>query len=264
MTKLIELEQPFQNYLLHENNDILQHVVGTTKVPVDVRLSIYGHAYRARLHEALMTTYSVLHGYLGDEQFETLCYEYIDAHPSHFRSVRWFGDELPNFLNEHYHEYPYLAELAQFEWTMALVFDAADSDVLPLADMQAILPEAWIDMRLAVHPSVHRLSLSWNVVQIWQAVSNDESPEEPQQTEASVDWLLWRNDRVSQFSSLAVDEAWAIDAMINGATFGEICEGLCQWVDEENAGMHAASLLKGWIMAGLITEVITSTSVIPI
>ena len=258
MTKLSDIEQSFQDYLLHDNPDILQHVVGTTNFPVYVRLGVYGHAYRARLHEALTTTYSILHSYLGDEQFETLCYAYIDANPSHFRSVRWFGEELPHFLHQQYDEYPYLAELAQFEWSMALVFDAANSDVVVLTDMQAIPPEAWIDMRLKIHPSVHRLALSWNVVQIWQAITDDQTPEEPQQTESSVPWVLWRTDRVSQFSSLSVDEAWAIDAMINGATFGELCEGLCQWVDEENAGMHAASLLKGWITAGLIAKVILS------
>ncbi len=43
-------------------------------------------------------------------------------------------------------------------------------------------------------------------------------------------------DRTSQFVSLSLDEAWAIDAMINGANFGEICEGLCQWVDEKMQG----------------------------
>ena len=44
--------------------------------------------------------------------------------------------------------------------------------------------------------------------------------------------------------------------MINGLTFGEICEGLCQWIAEDNAGVHAASLLKGWITTGLISNVI--------
>ena len=71
-----------------------------------------------------------------------------------------------------------------------------------------------------------------------------------------MDFVLWRNGLTSQFSSLSEDEAWAIDAMIKGLTFGELCEGLCQWVDEEEAGMHAASLLKGWIMMGFITAVV--------
>ena len=258
MNKLLNLEHAFQNYLLHANPDILHHVIGTNKVPVDVRLEIYQYAYRSRLHEALMTSYSILQRYLGDEEFEALCYAYIESHPSNFRSIRWFGDQLPTYLSKHppYRDYPYLAELAHLEWTLALVFDAADDDVMQLEDMQNIPAEAWITMRLQSHPSVYRLPLSWNVVQLWQAITNDQTPDKPQQSESTIDWILWRNELVSQFSSLSEDEAWAIDAVMNHLTFGEICEGLCQWVHEDHAGMHAASLLKGWISAGLITKVI--------
>ena len=258
MKSLLTIENSFQDYLLHANPAIFKHVVGTNKVPVEVRLGIYEFAYRSRLHEALMSSYPVLESYLGDDVFEALCYAYIASYPSSFRSIRWFGDKLATFLQQEapYNESPYLAELAQFEWTMALVFDAADSDVLPLETMQDIPPDAWIDMRLTTHPSIHRLSLAWNVAPIWQAITEEETPNDPQQNATKMDFVLWRNGLTSQFSSLSEDEAWAIDAMIKGVTFGELCEGLCQWVDEEEAGMHAASLLKGWIMMGFITAVV--------
>lgn len=258
MNTLRDLENIFQNYLLHGNQCIFHHVIGTSKVPVEIRLEIYHYAYRSRLHEALMTSYSTVRSYLGDEQFETLCYAYIDSHPSTFRSIRWFGDQLGDFLTGHlpYSDFPYLAELAQFEWTMALVFDAANAPVMQLEEMQHIPAEAWIDMRLQIHPSVQRLSLSWNVVQLWQALTNDKTPDELEQNTPALNWILWRNGLTCQFSSLPEDEAWAIDAVINNLTFGEICDGLCQWVDEQNAGMHAASLLKGWITSGLISAVV--------
>lgn len=257
MDKLLNVESIFQDYLLHSNQDIFNHVVGTCKVPVDIRLGIYENAYRARLHEALIATYPVLQSYLGYEQFEELCFAYIDAHPSEFRSIRWFGDQLTDFMNMNspYKEFPYLSELAKLEWTMALVFDAANGPVLQLEDMQSIPPEAWSTMRLQIHPSAHRLSLSWNTVQIWQTITDEQTPTEPQQA-IPVHWLFWRKELMSQSSSLSEDEAWAIDIVINKSTFGELCEGLCQWIDEKNAGMHAASLLKGWIIAGLISEVI--------
>lgn len=256
MSKLLDVENKFQNYLLHSSQDIFNHVVGTCKVPVEIRLGIYENAYRARLHEALITTYPALQSYLGDEQFEELCFAYIDTYPSEFRSIRWFGDKLANFMSTNlpYQEFPYLSELAKLEWTMSLVFDAVNAPVLQLEDMQNVSPEAWGTMRLQIHPSAHRLSFSWNTVQIWQA-TDEQRPPEPQEA-TSMQWLFWRNELSSQFCSLPEDEAWAIDRVINESTFGELCEGLCQWVDEKNAGMHAASLLKGWITAGLISQVI--------
>ena len=149
-----------------------------------------------------------------------------------------------------------MAELAQFEWTLALVFDAADSRVIQLEEIQTIPPEAWADMRLKAHPSTHCLSLNWNVVQIWQAITEDHVLPEPQQNTGPLDWIVWRTDFMSQFSSLTTDEALAINAMMDNHTFEELCEGLCQWIDEDNVGMHAASLLKGWITSGLIVEVL--------
>ena len=259
MTKLLQVENKFQDYLLHSNQAIFQHVSGTVKVSAETRLGLYAYAYRSRLHEALSSSYSVVESYLGSESFVELCYAYINAHPSQFRSIRWFGDQFADFIAKQplYQAFPYLSELAKLEWTMALVFDAADSPVLQLEDMQVIPPEAWINMRLQVHPSVHRITLSWNVVQIWQAITDELAPTKPQQNTSDVGWILWRKALMNQFSSLSADELWAIDAMINGLTFGEICEGLCQWIDESDAGMRAASLLKGWITEGLITNVIS-------
>jgi hypothetical protein len=258
VNKLLCLENNFQDYLLHGHPAILQSVAGTTKVPTEVRLAIYGDAYRSRLHEALSANYSILEKYLGYEQFQALCYAYIDEYPSSFRSIRWFGDQLDAFLRQHpiYKDYPYLAEFAQFEWTMTLLFDAEDGQAMSIDMMQTVPPEAWMNMRFEAHPSIKRLSLSWNVVPIWQAVNEEQTPEEPYQYESPLSWLLWRNGLMTHFSSLKGNEAWAVNAMIDSSTFGDICEGLCQWVGEDKVGEYAASLLKGWIIAGLITKVI--------
>jgi len=257
MKDLLTLQNKFQEHLLHSQNDIFNYIVSTEKVPIDIRLSIYSHAYRSRLLEALATNYPIMQVYLGHEQFEELGNAYIDRYPSHFRSIRWFGDQLENFLRENtpYSDFPYLSELAKVEWTMTLVFDAANSDVVKLEHLGSISPECWIDMRLLVHPSAHLISLSWNVVPIWQALSKDESPCELLQSDMPIPWIFWRSNLINQYCSLTNDEASALDAMLKGNTFGDVCEVLCQFVDEKEVAMRAASLLKGWISAGLIAEI---------
>jgi hypothetical protein len=70
-----------------------------------------------------------------------------------------------------------------------------------------------------------------------------------------VAWLVWRQDLLTYFRSLNVDEAWALDAMQCGETFAAICQGLTEWVDAQNVAMHAAGLLKQWLMDGLIREI---------
>ena len=55
-------------------------------------LGIYQHAYRARLVAALRDNHEVLALALGDDAFDAIAQAYIDAHPSRFASIRWFGD----------------------------------------------------------------------------------------------------------------------------------------------------------------------------
>ena len=252
------LQNQFQDYLLNSNPNFQNSIVNTKKVPAETRLAIYNNAYRSRLVDALAANYPVLQTYLGCEQFEALGQAYLSANPSSFRSIRWFGDQLVNFLKEHsdYKAFPVLAELAQFEWTLTLVFDAWDSTVLQMEEMGNIPSNAWVNMRLQAHPSLHRLTLSWNVIHIWQAISDDKTLPDPIENSVPIHWVLWRKELTNHFCSLREDEAWAIDAILNGSTFSEICEGLCQWIDEEEVGLRAASFLKGWISEGLITKVI--------
>lgn len=268
MNNLKKIQNTFQNYLFQQNsnapavipsedilnNDLHSLILSTDKISAEERLAIYSHAYRAHLIDALSEHFSMLKSYLGDEQFEALSLTYIKQHPSTYRSIRWFGDQLSFFLAENtaYRNFSYLSELAQFEWTQSLVFDALDSRILTLEAISKVPPEQWATMQFTSHPSIHRLNLSWNIVEIWQALKENQTPPEP--TSKSTLLVLWRNNFINQYCVLTEDEAWAMDAMLNRASFSEICEGLCQWHDVETTSLHAASLLKGWILSGLIME----------
>jgi hypothetical protein len=258
MNKLFNTQQTFQQFLLNGNPEVYELIIGTEKVSAQKRLSIYQNAYRLRLADALASNFPVLKVYLGDDSFAEVASEYIARYPSQFRSIRWYGENLPVFLSQHadYREYDFLCELAQFEWCLSLVFDAADSKVVMMEDVVIIPAEYWAEMRLVPHPSVHRIDLTTNAVQIWQDISEEKTPHEPSQYPDKINWIVWRHNLVSHFNSLENDEAWAIDAMQKGLSFNDICEGLCKWHTVEYAGVRAASLLRAWIQAGLISEIL--------
>jgi len=256
MTDLQDLQSRFQNFLLSGQNDISQFIVATEKVPITTRLGIYKNAYQARLIEALASNYPCLKVCLGDDEFQKIACDYIQSHPSSFRSIRWFGDELALYLLQlEDKKYLYLAELAEFEWKMTLTFDAAERELLTIEQMAAIPPDSWGDMLMIPQPSLQRMNFFWNVVSIWQRIANEENSESPIKKSKPDPWILWRLDYVNRFYALSDDEAWAIDQMIAGVSFGKLCEGLCAFVDEQEVGMRAATLLKGWIQSGLLAEI---------
>jgi hypothetical protein len=254
MSRLHRLQDQLQAHILRGDDAVRDAIVGTARVGADVRLGIYASAYRLRLVEALDTDYPGLHALAGDQSFDQMCRAYIDAHPSAFRSLRWFGHRFAEFLRatEPFSRQPAFAEMAAFEWAMSDVFDAADVELATVADMAAVPADGWPALRFGLQGSVRRLDLRWNVATIWKSI--DAGIEPPPLVEQShpVGWLVWRQELRTQFRSLEVDEAWALDALRRGATFAELCEGLTEWIDAAQVAVHAAGRLKRWLEDGLI------------
>lgn len=256
MSHLQTLQKDFMNWLLTRQPAIKHQVTGTEKVNIETRLSIYGEAYRLRLLEALQDSYPALHTLLGDERFEMLAFDYIDQHPSHHFSIRYFGHQLNSFLNRHadYQDQPFLAEMALFEWTLRDAFDAGNHTRLSAADLAGIPPEQWATLVFDLHPSVQRINLFWDVPKLWQAIEQEAPPIQPSDNKYPIAWLIWRKNLTTYFRSLDVDEAWAIDAAIDHQTFENLCNGLCEWMDEQHAPERAAGFLGRWVQEGILVR----------
>lgn len=254
---LADLQEQFQSYVLGAQPGIEAAVIGNDKGDARTRLDVYADAYRLRLLEVLGNDYEVLRLFLGAEKFERLGRAYIEAHPSDTASVRWFGRHLSEFLNTApaYAARPVLGELALFEWKKAEVFDSPDAEPVALEAIAAVPPASWSDMRLLPHPTLRRLNLRWNVPAICVAAEAQQKLPKPRARAQAMPWLLWRDEELNiRWRPLDADEAAAIDALCAGSSFGELCELLCEWVEPEQAAMHAAGLLKLWVVDRLIAD----------
>lgn len=254
MTQLALLQSKFQHYLLHNKPEIQESVINTEKISAQKRLSIYFDAYRYRLLDSLSNNYPILLSYLGFDNFSHFAEAYINQFPSFYRSIRWYGDTFSAFLQEK--EEAFLAELADFEWKMTLSFDAAEDKVLALEEMAAIQEQAWATACFKPHPSLQLMRCCWNSVEIWEAMTKEQQLAAPLKKAAPVLWVLWRREYINRFYSLADDEAWALEHLVQGLSFGSLCEGLSKWHAEQEIAMQAASFLKGWIQSGLIADIL--------
>jgi len=257
MNTLRRLQNHFQSYVLYGDGGIQSQVIGTPRVSAKVRLDIYAEAYRLRLLEALQTDFPALRVLVGHEEFSKLGRAYIDSHPSHHFSIRYFGRHMSQFLAATlpYRDEPWLAEMAVFEWVLGEVFDAADAAVLTVEQVSAIPAAEWAAMYLCFHPSVRRLSLRWNVPALWQAIDRYETPGTLKENQTPLPWLLWRRELKTYFRSISPEEFWAIEAAQTEKSFGAICGGLCQWIPESEVALHAAGLLRRWVTDGLLVSI---------
>jgi len=255
VSRLARTAAQFQAHVLTGDRAIEAEIEGPSAPFRDVRLGIYRDAYRLRLIEILGRDYKALRHHLGEEPFEALARAYLDVHPSTFRNVRWFGGRLAEFLRTTppFAAQPVLAELAQFEWTLGLAFDAADAPSVTFEEVAALPPGAWPELRFAAHPSLQVIELRTNAATIWKGI-DEQDRFEVVLSDAPVSWAIWRKQLSTFFRSLEADEAWALNALRDGAAFGAICEGLCAWTEEAQAAARAAGLLRGWIAEGWIAK----------
>jgi hypothetical protein len=255
MSELRRLQQDMMAWLLKKDEAIKPAIVDTgevNKVSVEQRLAVYGNAYRFRLIDALSDTFPSVHTLMGDEAFYDMSLAYIDAYPSHYFTLRNFGDKLVGFLRDYNKEAPVLAEMAEFEWMLRNSFDSADIEAISLQDLQAIPAENWGAIRFTFHPSVARLDLYWNTPQLWAAIDEEAEPIAPEKLENPIGWVLSRRELLTYYRSLDVDEAWALDQALDGNSFAGLCEGVCEWIDEQHAPARIAGFVAQWIDEGLI------------
>jgi hypothetical protein len=254
VSTLAGVQGDFQEYLLRGDSAIEAHVAGTERVPVATRLAIYGGGYGSRLAEALASNFPALAHLLGETDFQTLANAYVRSHESPFFSIRHYGDRLEQFLatDAQYSGAPVLTELARWEWTLGNVFDAADATPVTHEALARVQPQQWAQLRFGWHPSVQRLELHWNAPQIWQAATEKSEPPGVSFTHEPQPWLVWRQELTTYFRSLPKAEVVVLDAARKGWPFGELCALLCDEVGDAEAPMQAATLLRGWVAAGLI------------
>lgn len=257
MSALPGLAAAFQDYVLRGTPGIASAIAPAPQASVERRLRIYYDAYRSRLLEALRTDYEALCAAAGAADFDALAGGYIEANPSRVRNVRWFGAGLPAYLaaTPPWAEHPWLAELAGFEWSLGLAFDAADASPLAFDDLARLPFEAWGTAAFAMHPSTQVLALHSNAVAIRKAVDSGEPVPAISVAAAPLDWLVWRGEGLSRYRSLQQLEAKALRAALDGSSFVALCALVADQIGEESAAPTAAGFLRTWVDDGLIVGI---------
>lgn len=249
---LNDVQQAFQGFILGQQSTqaMAPLIAQRPGLGIDERLSIYHNAYRVRLREALAESYDKTHAYLGDALFEQAASHYIAAHPSSTPNLRWYGAQFPALLAQIFPDHPLLTELAAFEWTLGLAFDAPDQHELVLGDLASIAPGAWEDIGFACQDSVQSLSLHSNCVAVWLALGEEQTPPEAMWLETPQHWLVWRKNLQAHFRSINAAELQALRELQSGQSFAAVCASIAE--QHPDATSQIAQWLRSWAGDGVL------------
>jgi hypothetical protein len=255
--RLSDWQAQVQAYLLNPDaqpNPALQDsLLGSAALSAEQGLAIYHNAYRARLLEALRGDYPVVHGWLGDEEFDALALAYLDAHPSQHFSLRWLGAQLPDFIDGYLvpAQSAPLSELARLEWAFTLAFDAPDGLPLSLTQMAELPAEDWPTLQVRLLPSVQWLVCRHNSLALWRACKEQGDFPGSQPLEEVETCVIWRDQLITRYRSLAADEAAALRSMtVHGWSFAELCGELAHLGEQTPA--QAVGWLRQWLADGIL------------
>lgn len=246
---------------LKENSDIapvevLKHIRSLSPLSNEERFSIYKNGYSIRLRSVIDTDHENLGIYLGDELYDLMVKQYIEKYPSQYKSLRYFGSNIPKFLKEEnpFREYPVLAYIARFERALLDVFDAKDASQVSFETLQVIPAKDWPLLTICFHPSLVIFESKYSAVSCWKAIKDKTSPPDASDSGQIQNWLLWRNlSGITEYRIVEQAELSFLESLASGGNLEYSAEKLTEFHGEKT-GEYIISFLREWFNDGMISS----------
>jgi hypothetical protein len=169
-SKLEQYQKDFVKSVVQQERyqELLDNMIPAGKLDASQVLEVYHSDYFARLTEALGENFEAVWAVIGDEDFFALARSFIISHPSQKRDLNKFGHQLPEFLKSHelIEDYPFLAELADFEIGFWHTFHSAPSK--GWNGFSQISQEQLLSGSFTFSPSLKVFSWDTRLYSIWQ------------------------------------------------------------------------------------------------
>ncbi len=179
--KLDKIQKNFRRLMLQTSHDLsLDHndVQGLFKddhISVKERLKVYHNNVVGSLTEVLRDTYSLVNNLVGDEFFGQMARQFIFDHPPHAGFMHGYGDGFAEFIDSYdaVRDYPYLGDVARFEWAMHYAYYAPDDDAMVADALSKIAPEKLPEQVLDLRKSATLISSPYPLLDIQAFCESD-------------------------------------------------------------------------------------------
>jgi hypothetical protein len=256
-TTLADIQRAMLDGIMHPARNLDALIKKPPRDTKDTMLGVYRHAYVARLEEFLSTDHEKLRCYMGQTKFSAMSKAYVAKYPSDQPNARWYSRHLPEFLANTlpFKKTPELSELAMLERALNDAFDAPEAPHKTFDDLASVPPEAIAQAHFVIHPSARCIAVKTNVTGLWSSIRCEQTPPSPYRLDEPQEVLVWRQGSSSRFRLLGQEETMALAKAKEGLPFGIICEMIAMMDDPDSAAVRAATYLRGWIEAELISDI---------
>ena len=249
---LLEVQRKLADHVLGRGDpQALELIHASEGFDSSQRLSIYHHAYRARLSEVLADSFAKTCLFMGSDTFDEHASAYAVSHPPLTRSLSRYGAEFPAYLAGLYPANPELLELAQLDWDLRVCFDGPDVPALDTDAAQADAVNDWLQRAHPLHPSVCIREATTNVVQLWNAMDADQPVPEAELLPQPVNLMVWRKGLQPHFQTLADGQAQFANQLLRGNSIQQAGELLAGNGVLQNPA-ELGEWLRDWLCNGVL------------
>ena len=219
-------------------------------------LAIYRNNYRAALTDALSDTFQRTARWVGKDAFREAAAHHLIAHPPTGWTLDDVGSGFDVTLAELFTNDPEVSELAWTEWSMHQAFGAQNAEPLTVNDFAITTAEFqeadWSSLCLIFMPRIATRMMQHDIAAIWNALNNDEFCAPEYELAEPLACHVYREGENPTFVTAPVHEKMALEAMIEGASFGHILETLAKQLPLESAANAAGAMLGRWLHNGML------------
>ena len=227
-------------------------VRGDDRLSAEARVDIYANMYFYRILDALKEDFPATLAVLGADNFHNLVTGYLLEYPPREPSLYYCGRYLAEYLSDHplREQTPFVTDLAALERAIVEVFQGRDAEALAPEALRAIAPADWPAMKLMLQPAAQLLALDWRVSDLARAVEDDRPWNPPEHRAVKV--LVWRQGTRVFHRELEAVEAEALEAIVRGESFAEICDRVAARDHDPVAAVNR--MLARWLSDGLLAS----------
>jgi hypothetical protein len=229
------------------------------------RLEVYANDYYWRLAGVLELHFPTVAWMLGHVDFHNLVTDYVLVCPSREPDLRRYSRDFPSFISQHHEgtQQPELVEVAWIELDRVQVLDLVDEPPIGPEALAAVELHEWPQLRFCASKSVRLRATTRPFTPMAALCREGQSlslarrhhPPRPGHT------LIWRRELTVLHRDLEAREAAALQALLEGKSFLDICAAASGGDAElDEAGDRAgpgqvADWLARWLEAGLICAI---------
>jgi hypothetical protein len=191
------------------------------------RLAIYRNNLREGFRKTLALEFPVLQRLVGADYFRHLALAFQSAHPSRHGDLQHIGAPFPAWLRGRFGTtgYAYFADIAELEWAHEAVIVAPDSAPLRPAELAAVSPARYGELRFELALDCRLLQSPFPIVRIWQANQPQASDERVIDLGSGGDRLLVRRGRTHvEFHALDAANYAFLESLAAGLSLASALE----------------------------------------